>query len=144
MGYAERNTWAQLIASVLGTAVYLVIVVPQLFTTPVGEIAWQWPMVWTIGAAVAASIALSILWGIVAGMRDPDEEHRSDQRDREIEWFGDRVGQAFLVIGALAALIMAMLEVEWFWIGNTLFVGFFLSAGLGGLARLRAYHEGFQ
>lgn len=142
MVYAERNTWAQVIASVLGTAVYLVIVVPQLFQRPVDEIDWVWPMVWTIAGAIVLSIVLSIAWGMVAGMRDPDEEHTTDQRDRDIERFGDRVGQAFMVIGSLAALILAMVEADWFWIGNAIFLGFFLSSVLGGFARLGAYRTG--
>ncbi|GAA2976979.1 hypothetical protein JOD63_003288 [Microbacterium terrae] len=142
MAYAERNTWAQLIASILGTAVYLVIVVPQLFQKPVDEIDWVWPMVWTILAAIVLSIVVSIGWGIAAGMRDPDEEHTADQRDRDIERFGDRVGQAFAVIGSLVALVLCMVEAPWFWIGNAIFLGFFLSATLGGFARLAAYREG--
>ncbi len=141
MGYAERNTWAQLIASVGATIVYLAIVLPPL-SGPVEDIAWVWPMVWTILAAIAAAIAISILWGLAAGMRDPEEEHAADQRDREIEWFGDRIGQAFAVIGGLGGLILAMVEAHWFWIGNVLFFGFFLSATLDGVARLFAYRRG--
>lgn len=144
MGYAERNTWAQLIASVGGTAAYLIVVLPQLGSVAAGEIDWVWPMIWIIGASIVASIVISILWGIGAGMANPEEASESDQRDREIEWFGDRVGQAFLVIGSLGALILAMLRIDWFWIGNALFLGFFLSAFLGGLARLAAYRRGFQ
>ncbi|MFH8251376.1 hypothetical protein ACH3VR_13470 [Microbacterium sp. B2969] len=144
MGYSERITWSQLIASTIGLVVYLVIVLPQLSHTAVGDIDWVWPMVWTILGAIVLSIVLSIAWGIVAGMLDPELEHRSDQRDREIEHFGDRIGQAFLVIGALAGLVLAMVEAEWFWIGNALFLGFYLSASLGGVARLIAYRRGFQ
>lgn len=143
MGYTERNTWAQLIASLIGTITYFAIILPQLAQRPAHEIDWGWPMLWTTLGAIAGSIVLSILWGIVAGMRDPDEEHRADQRDREIEWFGDRIGQAFLVIGGLAALVLAAFEVEWFWIGNAVFTGFFLSAFVGGIARLVAYRRGF-
>ena len=66
------------------------------------------------------------------------------QRDREIEHFGDRVGQSFLTIGGIAALILAMVDAAHFWIGVTLFTGFFLSAFVGGLARLGAYRAGFQ
>ncbi|WP_404429275.1 hypothetical protein LG299_08725 [Microbacterium lacus] len=142
MGYAERNTWVQVVMSTVGTAVYLVIVLPQLWQRPVDDIDWVWPMVWTIVGTIAATILVSIGWGILAGIRDPDEEHTADQRDHEIERFGDRVGQAFAVIGGLTALILTMLEVHWFWIGNTLFLGFFLSALLGGFARLSAYREG--
>ncbi len=144
MGYAERNTWAQLIASAGGTVVYLAIVLPQLGVRPIGQVDWGWPMLWCIVGAIVASIAVSILWGIAAGMRDPDEEHRADQRDREIEWFGDRVGQAFTVIGGVVAIVLAMLKAEWFWIGNAVFLGFFLAAFVGGIARIVAYRKGFQ
>ena len=144
MAYMERTIWAQLIASVIGLVVYLALIVPQLITTPVGEVAWVWPMVGTIAGAIVLSIVLSIAWGIVARMRDPELEHSADQRDREIEWFGERVGPGFLAIGAIGALILAMVEAPWFWIGNALFLGFFLSAALGGMARLGAYRRGFQ
>ncbi|WP_243076510.1 hypothetical protein [Microbacterium sp. SS28] len=144
MGYSERITWSQLIASSVGTVVYLAIVLPQLGGTPVTEIEWVWPMIWTILGAIVLSIVVSIAWGIAAGMRDPETEHRADQRDREIEWFGDRTGQAFLVLGSLSALILAMVSADWFWIGNALFLGFFLSALLGGIARLVGYRRGFQ
>lgn len=144
MAYMERTIWAQLIASVIGLVVYLALIVPQLITTPVGEIAWVWPMVGTIAGGIVLSIVLSIAWGIVARMRDPELEHTADQRDREIERFGERVGQGFLAIGAIGALILAMVEAPWFWIGNALFLGFFLSAALGGMARLGAYRRGFQ
>lgn len=144
MGYSERNIWSQLIASVVGTVVYLTIVLPQLGSTPVGEIDWVWPMVWVIVGAIVLSIALSIVWGIVAGAVDPDEEHRADQRDREIEWFGDRVGQSLLALGGLGGLVLAMVQAEWFWIGNAIYLGFFLSASLSGIARLVAYRRGFQ
>ncbi|MDZ8170496.1 hypothetical protein [Microbacterium xanthum] len=143
MAYAERNTWAQLIASLAGTIVYVVLVAPELWRVPIDEVEWVWPMVWTVAGAIVLSIVLSIGWGILAGMRDPEETHTADQRDREIEWFGDRIGVAFLVIGALSALVLAMLDVDTFWIGNAIFFGFFLSAFIGGIARLSAYRGGF-
>jgi hypothetical protein len=74
-------------------------------------------------------------------MRDPDAS-LLDQRDREISRMGDRVGQAFGVIGGLVALALAMLEADWFWIGNAIFLGFFLSAFLGGIAQIIVYRRG--
>ena len=144
MGYAERNTWAQLLASLVGTIVYTAVVAPQLFRLPVADIQWVWPMVWTIGGAIVGSIVLAIGWGMAAGARDPEGGHTADQRDREIEWFGDRVGTAFVVIGGVAALVLAMVQAHWFWIGQAIFYGFFLSAFVGGIARLVAYRRGFQ
>ena len=143
MGYGERTIWAQTVVSVAGVIAYLLLVGPMLATTPVEEIAWVWPMVWVIAGSIVASILLNIGWGFIAGGRDRETGHASDQRDREIGWFGDRIGQAFLVIGGLAGLVLAMVDAPTFWIGNALFFGFFLSALLGGLARLVAYRRGF-
>ncbi|PZQ87607.1 MAG: hypothetical protein DI534_14130 [Leifsonia xyli] len=142
MNYAQRNTWTQLVAMSLGVAIYLAIVLPQLATRAPAEVAWQWPMIWTCVGAIAASIASSILWGIVAGMIDRDEEHAADHRDREIGWYGDRVGQAFAIAGGLGALVLTMLQAHWFWIGNALYLGFFLAAFAGAVARLAAYRRG--
>lgn len=142
MGYAERNVWTGLVASVAGVAVYAAIVLPQLGDRPVDEVEWQWPMVFCVVGALAAAIVASIVWGIAAGMRDPETEHRADVRDRDIERMGDRVGQAFSVIGGLVALVLAMVGGDLFWIGNAIFFGFFLTATIGSVARLIAYHRG--
>lgn len=143
MGYIERVTWSQVIVSAPVGIAYFLIVLPQLAGTSPDDIDWITPMLWSIGVGIVASIALSIVWGIVAGRGDRDA-HLKDQRDREIEHFGDRVGQSFLAIGGIAALILAMVDAAHFWIGVTLFTGFFLSAFVGGLARLGAYRAGFQ
>lgn len=144
IAYGERNTWSQLIASVLGTAVYLALVIPQLLARPIAEIDWQWPMVWTVVAAIAASVAISVLWGIGAGIADPDEQHTEDIRDRDIARAGGRVGQLFATLGGLGGLVLAMVEADWFWIGNTLFVGFFLATVIGSLVSLVAYRRGLR
>ncbi|GGH48812.1 hypothetical protein [Microbacterium album] len=143
MGYIERTTWSQVIASVVFTAAYALVVLPQLAQRPVQEIGWIVPMLWSIGGAIVASIVLSIVWGILAGMRDREDATGSDQRDREIGWLGDRVGQAFLVLGGLGALVLVMVDAPRFWIGNAIFAGFFLSSVVGGIARIVVYRRGF-
>ena len=69
---------------------------------------------------------ISILWGILAGMRDPDGVGKSDLRDRDIARMGSRVGQAFMVIAGLGVIVLCAFEADWFWIANTMFFGFFL------------------
>jgi hypothetical protein len=61
--YEERNTWAGLIASVVGLTVYVILIVQQLASRPVAEIDWVPVMLWTIGGAIVGSILLSIVWG---------------------------------------------------------------------------------
>jgi hypothetical protein len=142
MVYEERNTWVGLIVSAIGMAIYVIVVLEQASGGPLTDVAW-WPiMLWTIGGSIIASIVLSILWGIVAGMREPDGVGKSDERDRDIARMGSRVGQAFMVIAGLGVIVLCAVEADWFWIANTMFFGFALSAFVGGVASVIAYRRG--
>lgn len=142
MVYEERNTWVGLIVSAIGMTVYVIVILQQAGGGPVTDVVW-WPiMLWTIGLSIVVSIVVSILWGILAGMRDPDGVGKSDMRDRDIARMGSRVGQAFLVIAGLGVLVLCALEADWFWIANTMYFGFALSAFVGGVASVIAYRRG--
>jgi hypothetical protein len=142
VAYEERNAWASLVVGVVGMAVYAFVVLGEAGGRPVSEIDWAPIMLITIGAAIVGAIVLSIVWGILAGLRDPESAGRSDERDRDIARMGDRVGQSFLVVSGLGALVLCAFEADWFWIANTVFVGFALSAVVGGIARVVAYRRG--
>ena len=142
MVYEERNTWVGLIVSVIGITAYVVIVLQQAGGGPLADVEW-WPiMLWTIVGSIVASIVGSIVWGMLAGMRDPAGVGASDDRDRDIARMGSRVGQAFLVIAGLGVLVLCAFEADWFWIANTMFFGFALSAFIGGIASVIAYRRG--
>ncbi|MFV0373345.1 hypothetical protein [Microbacterium sp.] len=140
VGYVERTTWSQVVVGAIVTVWYLFAVLSQ--GVSLAEADWVTPMLWAIGVGIVGSIVVSILWGIVAVRRHPRDRPVADQRDRDIERFGDRIGQAFLVIGGVGALILAMLDASSFWIGNTIYLGFFVSSFVGGVARLIAYRSG--
>ncbi|MBN9210826.1 MAG: hypothetical protein BGO45_11760 [Microbacterium sp. 71-36] len=142
MSFEERNTWAGLIASVPGVLVYTIWMLVVARDTAVERIDWVWPMVSTIVASILVAIAVSIAWGMAQSRRDPDTDHRSDVRDREIAAQGDRVGQAFLVFGGLAGLVLCAVQAPLFWIANAVYAGFALSAIIGSLARLALYYRG--
>ena len=142
MVYEERNVWAGLIVSVLVIPAYIVIVLQQAASTPVTEIDWLPPMLWTIGLGIVATIVVSVVWGIVAGARDPDGVGRSDIRDRDISRMGGRVEQGFLVIAGLAVIALCAIGADVFWIANAMFAGFAVSAVVGGVARAIAYRRG--
>ncbi|WP_341933306.1 hypothetical protein MRBLWO14_002313 [Microbacterium sp. LWO14-1.2] len=142
MVYEERNVWAGLIVSVLVIPAYIVIVLQQAASTPVAEIDWLPPMLWTIGVGIVATIVVSVVWGIVAGARDPDGVGRSDIRDRDISRMGGRVEQGFLVIAGLAVIALCAIGADVFWIANAMFAGFAVSAVVGGVARAIAYRRG--
>ncbi|MCR2783388.1 MULTISPECIES: hypothetical protein [unclassified Microbacterium] len=142
MVYQERNTWSQLIATVVAVTVYVIVILQAAAGGPLAEVQW-WPvMLWTIVGSIVGSIVVSIVWGMVAGVRDPDGVGASDLRDRDIARLGSRVGQAFMVIAGLGVITLCALEASWFWIANTMFFGFALSAFIGGIAQVIAYRRG--
>ncbi|GAA1056596.1 hypothetical protein GCM10017608_22070 [Agromyces luteolus] len=139
MSYEEKGTWVYLVVSVAAYGVYLSLVIPRLAEGgPVGDVDYVAPMLWTIGGAIVASIVGRILVEIVF----PSESTKGDVRDREIDRLGTRVGSSFIVIGALGALVLSMLEADWFWIANVIYLGFLLGAVLESITRLFAYRRG--
>ena len=142
MVYEERNTWATLIATVITVPIYIVIVLIQADGGPITDVEWVPILLWTMGASIVGAIVISILWGIFAGMGDPAGVGVSDQRDRDISRLGNRLGYGVLVAFALVALVLSMVEADWFWIGNALFFGFALATLVGDIARVVAYRRG--
>ena len=142
MVYEERNTWSSLIASAIAMAVYIVVTLQQAGGGPLAEVDWVPIMLWTIGGSIVGAIVLSILWGIIAGMGDPQGVGKSDQRDRDIARFGSRIGQGFIIAAGLGAIALCAVEADWFWIANTLFFGFALWAFVGGVVSVIAYRRG--
>jgi hypothetical protein len=57
--------------------------------------------------------------------------------------FGDYTGSAFVVIGAVAAMLMAMAGWDRFWIANVIYLCFFLSAILGSITKIIGYRKTF-
>lgn len=142
MVYEERNAWAGLVLTVVAMTVYVVVVLQQAGSGPVTDVVW-WPiMLWTIGGGILATIVVSIVWGILAGMRDREGVGKSDVRDRDIARMGSRVGQSFLVLAGLGVIVLCALEADWFWIAHAMFFGFALSAFVGGVASVIAYRRG--
>ena len=140
MGFEERNAWMMLSLGVVALLVYLTLVLTAADGGSLTDVNYQPLMLWVIGISIAVGITGGIINGIstnIAGERD-----KPDERDREIARFSTSVGQAFLVIGGLAALLMAMAEWDWFWIANTLFLGFALSGILEGTTKVVSYRRG--
>lgn len=142
MVYHERVAWSTLIASVAGVAVYAVLVFRQADGGELARVDWLPAMLWAIGGSILASILLSILWGIVAGLRDPEAATASDIRDLDIGRMGSRVEHAILIIAGLGVIALCAVGADVFWIANTMFLGFAVSAIVGGIARVIAYRRG--
>ena len=132
MTYDEKTTWVYLVTAVIGYAVYLILL------AVLGPVSYVPVLLATVGGAILVNIVANIAIGIA----DRREAGRRDQRDREVYAFGERIGSAFVVIGAVAALILALVEAPWFWIANAVYLAFVLSAVVSAVARLAAYRRG--
>jgi hypothetical protein len=136
----EKRAWALAVFAVVGYAVYAVLVLTRMDGRPLAETPYVGPLLWATGLGIVAGIVSGIWFGIAAR----NDGLQVDERDREIGRFGDHIGQSFVVIGGVSAMVLAMFEVAHFWIANVLYLSFVLSAVLGSLAKIAAYHRGMQ
>lgn len=140
MALEEKRAWIMGVVSACGYLVYLWIVLSGAGDRSLTEAPYVAALLWTVGTAIVVSIALSI----AAELTSPKDSRRRDQRDREIDRFGEYAGRSFTVVGGVSALVMAMAEVDHFWIANAVYLCFALSGVLNSVARIFAYRRGFQ
>ena len=114
--------------------------VPQLLSVPVTEITWVPPMVF----AIVGFIVANVLGNIVAAFTNPAEVEQHDLRDQQISQYGVRIGSWLIVAGACVALVLAMLEAPYFWIGNALFIAGMAASLTSAVAKIAAYRGTFQ
>lgn len=140
MAYQEKSAWIMGILAITGYASYLLLLLPQTAHITLTKTDYVPVMLWTIAGAIIASILLHI----VVSSSSRKARTQRDSRDREINRFGEYTGQAFVVIGAMGALVMAMARLDQFWIANLIYLAFVLSALLGSVAKIVGYRRGFQ
>ncbi len=139
MAFEEKRAWIMLVVSVCAYAVYAVIILGRAGGASLTEVPYAVTLLWSVGAAIVISIVLNIVVSIASG-----GPAKKDQRDREIGRLGDYIGQSFVVIGGVTALLMALAKLPYFWIANAVYLAFVLSAVLGSIAKIFAYRRGFQ
>ena len=140
MSFLEKSNWVVVIVSVPTLLIYAVLVVPQVLTQPIAEVSWVQPMIFTIVGFVVANI----LGNVVAAASNPGEADRKDQRDAEIDHFGERVGNWLIIAGSIVALVLAMAMADQFWIANAIFLGGLAGALVSSITKIAAYHGPFQ
>ena len=136
MSYEEKSTWVMGVLAVLTYGIYVAIILSQTADRPLLEVDYVPVLLWTIGASIVASIVIHIFLGAKTGL------DIKDPRDRDIYRRGEYIGQSFLVIGALSAMLMAMFEFDTFWIANVIYLAFVLSAILSFIAKSVFYRRG--
>jgi hypothetical protein len=140
MAFLEKSSWVALIVSVPTLLVYLAVIVPQVLSQPIAEVSWVQPMIITIIVFVVANV----LGNVVAAASNPGEADKTDERDREIDHFGKRIGNWLIIAGSITALALAMAGADHFWIANAIFLGGLAGSLLSSVTKIAAYHGPFQ
>jgi hypothetical protein len=139
MTHEEKRAWIRLVVAVLGYSTYMAVIVSRADGRSLPDVPYASTLLWTVGAAIVASIVAEAGMAIVI----PGASRATDARDREIGRLGDYIGQSFVVIGAVAAMLMAMADWDRFWIANVIYLCFVLSAILGGITKVIVYRRTF-
>jgi hypothetical protein len=140
MTFLEKSNWVVLVVGVPTIIAYLVVIAPQVLSRPIADVSWVQPMILTIIGFVVANV----VGNVVAAASDPGEADKSDERDREIDRVGERVGNWLIIAGSIVALVLAMARADHFWIANALFLGGIAGALLSSITKIAAYHGSFQ
>ena len=142
MSYEERGQWVYLVAIVLTFGAYVAIVLGQAAQTPLAEVDYAPTMLWAIGIGIALSIVGRIVVEIAAQIAAPTDSHEPDVRDRDIGRFGEYFAGTVLGIGMVVPFALTLAEFDYFWIGNSMYLAFALSALIGTAVKLVAYRRG--
>jgi len=81
MAFLEKSNWVALVVAVPTLLVYVALVVPQVLSKPIAEVAWVQPMIFTIVGFIVANI----LGNVVAAASNPGrggQEGPARQGDR--------------------------------------------------------------
>jgi len=140
MSFKEKSAWIMALVPIGVYSAYLSIILGRNENTRLTEVPYVSTMLWTIAAWIAASILAHVVVAVVS----PKDADKKDQRDWEINRFGEYIGQSLVVVGGVAALGMSMAELSHFWIANAIYLAFVLSSLLGSVAKIVAYRRGFQ
>lgn len=138
MAIEERRAWIRMLVGVVAYAAYAVTVLSRADGRDLADVPYAAALIWSVVGAIVASIVVEIVVNIARR-----GSMVIDERDRAVGRLGDRVGQAFVVIGAVAAMLMATADWNGFWIANVIYLGFVLSMTLGSIAKLLAYRGTF-
>ena len=150
MPFEEKITWVSAVVTVIVPVAYFLIVLGRLADSSAADIAYQRPLLIAIGASIVLTIVGSILTGIgtgisaeLRGRSASGEIDRKDERDKTISRRGDLIGYYVASAGMVGVLALTMLQYEYFWIANTLYLSFVVATLVSSVVKLVAYHRGF-
>ena len=88
------------------------------------------------------NFTLALVATVVAAVTSPREAGQKDQRDNEINRYGEYVGFYLLSVGFLPALALTLAQVDYFWIANAMYAAYVVNAVTSSIVKIGAYRSG--
>jgi MFS family permease len=150
MSFEEKLTWVGLVVAIVVPIVYFSVVLGRLGDAPAAEVTYQWPLIIAIAASLVLMIVGAIVMAIataaaveITGKGSIADIDKKDERDVHIGRRGELAGYYASSVGVVAALVLTLLESDYFWIANALYLGFVAAAIVSAVVKLSAYRRGF-
>ena len=140
MAVEEKSAWFMGVIAIVLYGVYLALIFAAAEGGPISAVNYIPALLLTVVGSSVANALLNIVVGIVSPKRD----RTKDSRDRHIYRTGEYIGRTLVLAGAGAALILAMLEADHFWIANVIYLAFVLAAVFASIVKIVGYRVGFQ
>jgi hypothetical protein len=138
MAPGEKRWWAYGVIAVVVPAIYFAYLLGQWASTAVTEIEFQRPLLTAAGVGVILAVVASIVLDIAA----PEKAPLRDVRDDDINRLGERVGGSVCAVGMVVPFALAMVEADHFWIANSAYLTWVVSALAATTIKLVAYRQG--
>jgi hypothetical protein len=139
MSFAEKGTWLSTGISLVAYILYWWIVLARARGAPIIEVTYGDVM---LGCAMAV-IVTSIVAHIVVAVLSPKDADKKDQRDTDINRYGDAVSYYVLTLSVVAVLILTVTGTTPFWIANALYASCTVATLSGSIVKLVVYRRGF-
>jgi hypothetical protein len=150
MTFKEKTAWVNALVTVVVGAVYFGVVGARLDGGPVSSIDYKWWMIGAVGVTIVTTIVGTIVMAIgtaisaeIKGTGSVKDIDREDERDVGIDRRGELVGYYVSSVGVLAALALAILRQDQFWIANVLYLGLLIGSVVSSAAKIVLYRRGF-
>ena len=149
MSFQERNVVSAFIVGLGFFVVYTMWIPMELrageFAGPDGVAAMAKRTLWIIGGSIVVTIIVTILTEVIYAVatKSGNSDQFVDERDRQIEHTGDRIGGHLAsAIFGVAMVAMAM-GVSHLWGIVIITYGFFFGAMLSGVIRMIQHRRGY-
>ena len=139
MSFRDKSALVTVVALVVASVVYAVALVSAAGGAPIAEVVYQPYMI----CFVVVLALLSIVGQIAVAVSAPREAQAPvDERERLIAWRSGSISGYVLAVAAFVALSLSMLEVDWFWIANSVLALWVLAEIVGSAASLSLSRRG--